>query len=129
MDELDEIIKRTKGHTPGEWKWAHRKCHDQQYRTQVYTEEHGTVSTCAWTPKPRRGGRIGTYREANAALLAAAPSLLRIATEQREQIRELVEALGEALNFWSAYISVTGNTKSEERLEETRAVLDKYKDV
>lgn len=64
------------GHTPGPWVFAHRKCLDGMYRTQVFSGEHGHVADCAWTPKPCVNGCTETYREDNARLIAAAPDLL-----------------------------------------------------
>jgi hypothetical protein len=46
------------------------------YRTEIYSEQHGGIATCDWTPKNCGNGVTGTYREANARLIAAAPDLL-----------------------------------------------------
>lgn len=64
------------GHTPGPWIAEHRKGADGMYRTEVFSEQHGGIATCDWTPKHCGNGVIGTYREANARLIAAAPELL-----------------------------------------------------
>ena len=63
-------------HTPGPWEAKHRAGHDNQYRTEIFSAEHGGIATCAWTPKNCGNGVTGTYREANARLIAAAPDLL-----------------------------------------------------
>lgn len=70
------------GFTPGPWLVEHRKSGRREgYNTEIFTQDggsgHGVIATLAWYPKPMDGlGRIGTYREANAALIAAAPELL-----------------------------------------------------
>lgn len=46
------------------------------YRTEVFSEHHGGIATCEWTPKHCGNGVTKTYREANAKLIAAAPDLL-----------------------------------------------------
>lgn len=63
-------------YTPGPWEQAHRKGDDKMYRTQVFSEKYGTIATLAWTPQDFGNGVIGTYREANARLIASAPELL-----------------------------------------------------
>lgn len=72
----------TQEHTPGPWEQSHRRSdRDGMYRTEVYTPDNGTgdgvIATLAWYPKPIDDkGTIGTYRAANARLIAAAPDLL-----------------------------------------------------
>ena len=63
-------------HTPGPWFHAHRKGNDAMFRTEVFSEQHGGIATCDWTPKHCGNGVTATYREANARLIAAAPDLL-----------------------------------------------------
>ena len=46
------------------------------YRTEIYSVEHGGIATCDWTPENLGNGVTGTYREANAYLIASAPELL-----------------------------------------------------
>lgn len=69
-----------KKYTPAPWFQSHRPIpHDKDgmYATQVYTEDGETIATLAWYAMPKdENGRIGTYREANAKLIAAAPELL-----------------------------------------------------
>lgn len=73
--------------TPNEWYQSHRPIPndpDGMYNTQVYTEDGETICTLAWYPKPpvfekvegEKRKVIGSYREANAKLIAAAPNLL-----------------------------------------------------
>ena len=64
------------GHTPGPWLAEHREGDDGMYRTEVFSEEHGNIATCDWTPKHCGNGVTETYREDNARLIAAAPDLL-----------------------------------------------------
>lgn len=70
-------------YTPGPWFQSHRKngnfntYGDAMYSTQVYTPDGETIATIHWYPKPKNeSGVIGTYRESNAHLIAAAPDLL-----------------------------------------------------
>ena len=73
-------------HTPGPWLAKHRQGADEMYRTEVYSEQHGGIATCDWTPKNCGNGVTSTYREANARLIASAP--------------ELLEALQKMLDVW-----------------------------
>ena len=66
----------SEAHTPGLWNQKHRAGSDGMYRTEIYSEEFGGIATCEWTPENFGNGVIGTYREANARLIAAAPDLL-----------------------------------------------------
>jgi hypothetical protein len=63
-------------HTPGPWETKHRKGSDAMYRTEIFSEQHGGIATCEWTPKHCGNGVTETYREANAHLISAAPELL-----------------------------------------------------
>lgn len=63
-------------YTPGPWKTEYRKGADAMYRTEIFSEQHGGIATCAWTPNHCGNGVTETYREANARLIAAAPELL-----------------------------------------------------
>jgi hypothetical protein len=63
-------------HTPGPWSSKHRQGADGMYRTEVFSDLHGGIATCDWTPKHCGDGVTGTYREANARLIAVAPELL-----------------------------------------------------
>ena len=84
------------GVTPGPWLHEHRetKVSGGMYSTEIYTEDggsgHGVIATLSWYPRPMdERGAIGTYREANARLIASAPRLAR-------RVIELEEALAEA---------------------------------
>lgn len=86
MIDLDGLEKLAKNATPGEWKQSHRAGRDGMYSTEVYDAAGETIATIAWYPKPIANG-IATYREENAAFIAAAnPS----------QIIELINALRDA---------------------------------
>lgn len=74
-------------HTPSPWFQSHRQIPNDEngmYATQVYTEDGETIATLSWYKKPLppriiNGKKVkvtGTYREANAKLIAAAPELL-----------------------------------------------------
>ena len=62
-------------HTPGSWFQSHRENNEGMYNTEVYTEDGKTIATLSWYPKPEANGAIGTYREANAHLIATAPKM------------------------------------------------------
>lgn len=71
-------------YTPGPWLAEHRAVYGGGYNTEVFSATHGVIAICGWTPKPLGDGVTGTYRDANARLIAAAPDLL-------ESLRELAE--------------------------------------
>lgn len=90
--------------TPGKWLQSHREIpndEDGMYATQVYTEDGETIATLAWYPKPKvkqiiNGKEMlvtGTYREANAKLIAAAPDLL-------EACLSMIKAFNDAPTEW-----------------------------
>lgn len=63
-------------YTPGPWSFAHRRNADGMYSTQVFCEVGETIATLSWYPMPTTPeGVTGTYREGNARLIAAAPSM------------------------------------------------------
>lgn len=63
--------------TPGDWQQSHRKGAHGMYSTQVYDMQGATIASIAWHAKPMDAtGAIGTYREPNAAFIAAARNLL-----------------------------------------------------
>lgn len=83
--------------TPGEWFQSHRQIPndpDGMYATQVYTEDGETICSLDWCPKPKQKGIhdgqpvmiTGTYREANAKLIASAPDLLEASIKMSEAI-------------------------------------------
>jgi len=96
-------------HTPGEWRYSHRLIDENDYATQVYDENGGTIATIAWNAKPPINGIhngnpvkiYGTYREANAKLIAAAPELLTETIKVAVQLGWVssFEALEKALGF------------------------------
>jgi len=137
MSDLDKIIERTKGHTPGPWA-------DPEYENipgdrgwwifngKSGSEEGAIAVTFCLNPK----------EEKDAELISSAPDLLRIATEQREQIRELREALEESeeaiqASYSQAYAEWWDHQSIEERCDATirrfrarrRTVLDKNEET
>jgi hypothetical protein len=85
--------------TPGEWKQSHRKIPNnkkEMYATQIHTEDGETIATLSWYPKPQEKGIhegkpiliTGTYRDANAKLIASAPKLFEALTEVAELLDE-----------------------------------------
>lgn len=81
-------------HTPGPWLWGHRRGDGGMYNTEVFSATHGVIATCAWTPQPRANGVTGTYRDANAHLIAAAPELL-------DALRAAVDLYGKPGGPWN----------------------------
>lgn len=71
--------------TKGPWEVSHRQGADGMYRTEVFSAAHGGIATCDWTVKNCGNGVIGTYREANAHLIAAAPCMY-------DELRHMTEA-------------------------------------
>jgi len=65
-----------KGFTPGPWSQSHRERRDGMYSAEVYCEAGETIASVAWYPVVLGGGVTGTNREANARLIASAPTLL-----------------------------------------------------
>jgi hypothetical protein len=68
--------------TPGPWLYAHRETavSEGYHSTEIFTEDGGSgkgvIATLSWYPRPLdERGAMGTYREANAPLIAAAPDL------------------------------------------------------
>ena len=76
-------------HTPAPWAQAHRKTKGG-YSTEVFQAETGkSICTLEWYSMPPvkviidgvEKWQTGTYREANAKLISAAPELLEALTE------------------------------------------------
>ncbi len=91
-------------HTPNEWLQSHRKIPNDQngmYATQIYTEDGETIATVHWYPKPpenvifegKKAIKRGTYRDANAQLISAAPNLL-------EACQAMLKAFQDAPKEW-----------------------------
>jgi hypothetical protein len=101
--------------TPGPWSQAHRETRTSWgYSTEVFTPRNDeVVATVAWYPRDAdEGGAIGTYREANAHLIAAAP--------------ELYEALVHFIEDPTFQVAVGGNPNVVDRmLDHARAALAK----
>ncbi len=92
--DLDALEKMADEATPGPWEQSHREGDDEMYRTQVYTADGETIASLAWYPKDMGGGRIGTYREANAAFMAAAnPATIKTLIAELRDARSTVEEL------------------------------------
>lgn len=90
---------RTK-YTPGKWAQAHRENKDGMYNTEVYSVDTGeTIATIAWCPMPPRREIIdgeskvvvGSYREANAKLIHAAPDLVEALSNLFDKTQTLIE--------------------------------------
>ena len=77
LQQLQQLAPMAAAVTPGDWKQSHRKVGGESYFTQVYDAAGETIATLSWHAKPMdETGGIGTYREANAAFIAAARNLL-----------------------------------------------------
>lgn len=105
---LDELVERVKGHTVGDWELcAHLARPEIDAGCPCIASKRGTIwsadgeqivceigetpdlqAGADWTPPfPREVSR------ANAALIAAAPSLLTLALEQREKLKHAVTCM------------------------------------
>ena len=84
-------------HTPGPWHQSHREMNDGNWRTTVHTTDGQTVCTLSWYPRPpvdtNVGRVIGTYREANALLIAAAPDLLAALKDMRDALAAMMRVV------------------------------------
>ena len=77
LEQLQTLAPLAATATPGEWQQSHRKGVHGMCSTQVYDAHGATIASIAWHAKPiDEDGGIGTYREANAAFIAAARNLL-----------------------------------------------------
>ena len=87
MSELDKIIERTNGHTSGTWE-----IDEDDYGQEIWFggEGCGMLSVNGFfTGGSKEYPEHCAVRKADAELIAAAPKLLRIATEQRDEIERL----------------------------------------
>lgn len=107
MTDLDKLEALAKAATQGPWEQSHREGDDEMYRTQVYTADGETIASLAWYPKDMGGGRIGTYRDANAAYIAAAnpATILDLIASARRDAEE-IERLRAALEPFAAFAQV-----------------------
>ena len=80
-------------HTPGPWSQSHREQPNGMWVTQVYDEAGETIADLAWFPVTISKQVIGTSREANARLIAAAPDLLAAAKIGRIYIAKMLDTL------------------------------------
>lgn len=84
---LDELVERVKGHTPGSWALrAHGAITGGTMRELV----NGSVQPQIAMACAVEGGQA--EQDANAALIAAAPSLLTLALELRKMLESIVQA-------------------------------------
>tara|TARA_R110000851_G_C12676368_1_gene523269 strand:- start:201 stop:497 length:297 start_codon:yes stop_codon:yes gene_type:complete len=63
------------GFTKGIWSQSHRKQSDGMYITQVYDESGQSICDLNWHAVDEGNGVTSTDREANSALIAAAPEM------------------------------------------------------
>lgn len=94
-------------HTPAPWAQAHRKTKGG-YSTEVFQAETGkTICTLEWYSMPPvkviidgvEKWQTGTYREANAKLISAAPELLEALKLLRSYFGEHDESIAEHKMF------------------------------
>jgi len=90
MNKLQRLKDLCARAVAGPWLQSHRELPDGMYSTQVYTEDGETVCTMHWYQKPEIKGVIGTYREANAELIATfrneLPALLSLVEKLNEKL-------------------------------------------
>ena len=94
MSELDDIRKRTEGHTPGPWEFDIEQigsCGGRPYWGIVTPEVNYStfIRVGVYADDYRGGPRREEECEANGALVGSAPDLLRIATEQEAELAQL----------------------------------------
>lgn len=80
--------------TPGPWVQSHREGLDGNYRTEIYTTEDpdNTIAGCHWHSVPTLNG-FRADRAANAALIAAAPTIAAELIAARKRIAKLEAGL------------------------------------
>ena len=106
-EQLAEIRARLDAATPGPWDHAHRRQPDNMYITQVFCVGSAVpIADMKWVPRPAINGVIGTYREANAALIAHAPSDLRALLDEVDRLTAERDRLAEALRPFAALAGV-----------------------
>jgi hypothetical protein len=64
--------------SPAPWSQDHAPRKDGGYATQIFDNAGSAIAYLTWAPRPEVDGVIGTYREANAALMAAAPEMFDV---------------------------------------------------
>jgi hypothetical protein len=64
--------------TPGPWQSEHRRGPHGMWNTEVFCAKGEAIATVCWYPMPTVNGVTGTYREANARLIAAAPRMFAV---------------------------------------------------
>lgn len=63
-------------HTPGPWKTDYEKISPTSFAQLIRGADGEVVAQMGWAQRPLGKGRVGTWREENAYLCAAAPDLL-----------------------------------------------------
>jgi hypothetical protein len=102
MSELDGIRKRTEGHTPGKWTVEAHGMADALYSGR--DDQHHGLNLCTLSNWDMNGA-------ADARLIAAAPDLLRIATEMEAELREAVKLLDEIMPDYAGVNLVTADIR------------------
>lgn len=96
---MSEAIKPT----PGEWLYGHREGADGMWRTEVFSGDGEVIATLSWYPKPTNDGWIGTYREANARLIAEAGTVFHETQCTPRQLADRVKEMEEVVRALVAY--------------------------
>lgn len=95
---LDELVERVKGHTPGPWTWIDTMIHGDPVEGPDKDALVGPPRDPDAKPYPTDSSEKVLYFEypidnaANAELIAAAPSLLTLALELRKMLESIVQA-------------------------------------
>ena len=74
------------------------------WRTEVFSGDGEVIATLSWYPKPTNYGWIGTYREANARLIAEAGTVHYETGLTPRQLVEQARKLEEALRNLDDYV-------------------------
>ncbi|MBE3085702.1 MAG: hypothetical protein IMZ64_05735 [Bacteroidetes bacterium] len=69
-------------YTKGEWKTEYRRHENGMYSQDVFDEEGKTIAILDWHAVQIDDRTIGTDREANAHLIAAAPNMYEVLRER-----------------------------------------------
>ena len=114
MSELDDIRERTEGHTPGPWHRLNAKDVFTVSDERRSSYSGFQIADCAMDyALPDESEMPYEEQKQNAALVAAAPDLLRIATEQEAEIQSLRGSLGQWITDFKAASVENGQLRTE----------------
>jgi len=117
-ETTQDLLARLAGFTPG--PWGFEKADDECYGYSFWSSDGTNI--CEFGGEYDNGDQVrGQHpQKYDAALIAAAPDLHRIATEQAAEIARLREAIVPLLKFASKY---SGSSEHLRMLSRARAAL------